>query len=77
MSLQYFKSLLQKAERIQQAIEREQGSRWKNWAYLLRLKKLRLVLKDELRQAVRDSLFGNGVGRLQPAKAQSGFRQLK
>ena len=48
MSIRYFKSLLFKSTMIQEEIERENQRRWPNWIRLLKLKKLRLAIKDRM-----------------------------
>lgn len=50
MSLQYFKSLLFRSSRIQEEIEREQKRRAPDSMRLLKLKKLRLVIKDRMQE---------------------------
>lgn len=67
MSVRLFKSLLFKSTQIQQEIEREQAKvrpdRWR----LIKLKKLRLAIKDRMARLGR---FANGTTntQLQPAK---------
>lgn len=53
--LQHFKSLLFKATQIQQEIEKEQSRRLPDWVRLLKLKKLRLKIKDKLCQFAQKS----------------------
>ncbi len=53
MSAQHFRSLLFKSAQIQQQIEQEQKQPWPNWMRLLRLKKLRLKIKDRMAKMVR------------------------
>lgn len=48
MSVQRFKSLLLKATQIQHEIEKEQRRSFPDWLRLLKLKKLRLAIKDKL-----------------------------
>jgi hypothetical protein len=48
MSIQRFKSLLLKVTRIQSEIDREQRRALPDWVRLLKLKKLRLKIKDAL-----------------------------
>jgi hypothetical protein len=48
MSVTYLRALLFKSGIIQQEIEREQSRRWPDSLRLLKLKKLRLVIKDRL-----------------------------
>lgn len=59
MSVQRFKSLLFKSTKLQLEIEKEQRRAMPNWMRLLKLKKLRLLMKDKLRtfaeQTVRNT----------------------
>lgn len=56
MSVHHFKSLLFRSAKIQEEIEKEHQSRWPNWMRLLKLKKLRLAIKDRMeRLAYRSS----------------------
>ena len=48
MSVKLFKALLYKSSQIQQKIEEESGRRWPDSLRLLKLKKLRLRIKDRL-----------------------------
>lgn len=48
MSMSYLRSLLFKSAHIQTQIEREHATRQPNWLRLLKLKKLRLLIKDKL-----------------------------
>ena len=48
MSVQHFKSLLFKSSQIQEEIEKEQRRPQPNWMRLLKLKKIRLSIKDRL-----------------------------
>lgn len=48
MSYAYLRSLLMRTARIQKEIDNEQGRKHPDWIRLLKLKKLRLVLKDRL-----------------------------
>lgn len=66
MSVQYFKSLLFKSTRIQQEIEREQGKSWPDRWRLIKLKKIRLAIKDRMEQVIRLGLEGRLSPRLQP-----------
>jgi len=50
MSARYLRSLLFKTARIQEEIEREQKAHRPDWIRLLRLKKLRLAVKDRIQQ---------------------------
>jgi uncharacterized protein YdcH (DUF465 family) len=53
MSVQHNISLLFKAAHIERQIAREQSMRNPDWERLLRLKKLRLALKDRIRRLLR------------------------
>jgi uncharacterized protein YdcH (DUF465 family) len=48
MSVRLFKSLLYKSAQIQQEIEREQKHRWPDYFRLIKLKKVRLKIKDRI-----------------------------
>ena len=50
MSIRNFKTLLLKSAKIQAEIEREQNGSRPDWMRLLKLKKLRLVLRDRLQR---------------------------
>lgn len=52
MSVNHFKSLLFKSAHLQSEIDREYQSRWPNWLRLLKLKKLRLAIKDRIEKLV-------------------------
>lgn len=52
MSARLFQSLLYKATQIQREIEREHQRRWPDSLRLLKLKKIRLVIKDRLQRMV-------------------------
>jgi uncharacterized protein YdcH (DUF465 family) len=58
MSIQRFKSLLFRSTKIQKEIEREHQSRWPNWLRLLKLKKLRLAIKDSMERLVHEGAHG-------------------
>lgn len=60
MSVKQFVSLLFKTAKIQQEIEREQKRRAPDWLRLLKLKKIRLVLKDKLVSMTRAGFPGRG-----------------
>ncbi len=62
MSVHHFKSLLFRSAKIQEEIEKEHQSRWPNWMRLLKLKKLRLAIKDRIeRLAYRSSSGKRGA----------------
>lgn len=67
MSIQHFKSLLFKSAKIQEEIEKEHQRRWPNWMRLLKLKKLRLAIKDRMVRLIDE---GTRV-RLQPIRVKS------
>lgn len=52
MSFRHFKSLLFKSMQIEIQIEREQKRPWPDWIRLLKLKKLRLMIKDRLQKMI-------------------------
>ncbi len=52
MSVKHLKSLLFKSMLIQQAIDREHQRRWPDWIRLLKLKKLRLAIKDRIEKLI-------------------------
>ena len=66
MSLQHFRSLLLKSTLIQQAIDQEHQRRWPNWIRLLKLKKLRLAIKDRLSRLA----YTRPIPALQPARVK-------
>ncbi|MFP4098418.1 MAG: DUF465 domain-containing protein [Alphaproteobacteria bacterium] len=67
MSVQHFKSLLFKSAQIQEEIEREHKRHWPDWMRLLKLKKVRLAIKDRLERIARD----HSPQRLQPVRIKS------
>lgn len=66
MSVRLFKSLLFKSNHIQQEIEREQQKAWPDRWRLIKLKKIRLAIKDRMEQVVQLGLAGRSNPRLQP-----------
>lgn len=66
MSVKRLKSLLFKSARIQKEIEQENGRRWPDWIRLLKLKKLRLAIKDSMIRLVRHQ----PGGAIRPVKAK-------
>lgn len=64
MSFRYLQSLLFKGATIQQEIEREHRATRPDWMRLLKLKKLRLAIKDKL---LRLGIAPAGNVRLAPA----------
>lgn len=68
MSVQHFKSLLFKSARIQEEIEREQNRRWPDWMRLLKLKKIRLAIKDRMTRILYQNSYGYDIGTLRPVK---------
>ncbi len=71
MSVQHFRSLLFKSTQIQQEIEKEQNRRLPDWMRLLKLKKLRLAIKDRLQEIARQGAQSRGTNRMQPAMIRS------
>jgi hypothetical protein len=53
MSVRYLKSLLVRSAKIQEHIEHEQKRRWPDQFRLLRMKKIRLAIKDRIMRLVR------------------------
>ncbi len=66
MSVKRLQSLLFKSARIQKEIEQENGRRWPDWIRLLKLKKLRLAIKDSMIRLVRHQ----PGGAIRPVKAK-------
>lgn len=52
MSFRRFTSLLFKSAQLEEQIEREQRRRWPDWMRLLKLKKLRLLIKDRIQKMI-------------------------
>ena len=78
MSVRHFKSLLFKSAQIQQEIEKEQNRRWPDWMRLLKLKKIRLAIKDRMERIVQQGAYGHGTGHLQPVRiARTGRRTAR
>lgn len=71
MSVQHFKSLLFKSTQIQQEIEKEQSRRLPDWMRLLKLKKLRLAIKDKLQEIARQGVKAREARRMQPIMIRS------
>lgn len=67
MSVQHFKSLLFKSAQIQEEIEREYNRRWPDWIRLLKLKKIRLAIKDRLERIA----FEHSPQRFRPVPIKS------
>lgn len=53
MSLRFLKSLIMKSAKIQQMIEDENKRKWPDTFRLLKLKKIRLTIKDKIFQLTR------------------------
>ncbi|MCE7887668.1 MAG: DUF465 domain-containing protein [Alphaproteobacteria bacterium PRO2] len=68
MSVHHFKSLLFKSAQIQEEIEKEQNRRWPDWMRLLKLKKIRLAIKDRMERIVQQGAYGRGGGNFQPVR---------
>lgn len=64
MSIQRIKSLLFRSKKIQKEIENEQKKLWPNWLRLVKLKKLRLFIKD----SIKNMSLNQSHLRLQPAR---------
>ena len=73
MSIQHFKSLLFRSAKIQEEIEKERRRPWPNWMRLLKLKKIRLVLKDRMERLAHQQQSG----KLQPIPVKSGRQNNK
>lgn len=71
MSVQHFKSLLFKSAQIQQEIEKEQSRHLPDWLRLLKLKKLRLAIKDRLQEITRQGESTRSARRMQPIMIRS------
>ena len=56
MSVRHFRSLLYKSAQIEKEIEKEQNRRLPNWMRLLKLKKIRLSIKDRMFEIARKSM---------------------
>ncbi len=68
MSVRHFKSLLFKSTQIQEEIEKEQDRRWPDWMRLLRLKKIRLAIKDRMERLVQQGTYEHGAGNFQAVR---------
>lgn len=68
MSDKLFKSLLFKSARIQQEIEREQSRPWPDSWRLIKLKKIRLAIRDRMERVIELGAKGMAKGQLQPVK---------
>lgn len=55
MSMKLFKSLLFKSMRIEKEIEKESKRSWKDHIRLVKLKKMRLAIKDQIQTVIRNS----------------------
>jgi len=71
MSVQRFKSLLFKATQIQQEILREQSRRLPDWIRLLKLKKIRLAIKDRMQEIAKNSEDSRAKNRRKRVTIQS------
>jgi uncharacterized protein YdcH (DUF465 family) len=58
MSFEYFKSLLHRSTLIQKEIDEEQKRRWPDKFRLIKLKKIRLFIKDRLHVIIFNGLRG-------------------
>lgn len=68
MSSKYFKSLLYKSTKLRQEILKEQKQRWPDWARLMRLKKIRLAMKDKMYDIAEQSVQAYSMKQLEPAR---------
>lgn len=68
MSVQHLKSLLFRSARIQEEIDKEHRRSWPNWIRLLKLKKLRLAIKDRMQQIILQS----ATKKLKPVRVKIG-----
>lgn len=66
MSLRHFRSLLFKSSRLQQEIDKEQRRRWPDWMKLLKMKKLRLAIKDRMQNMLAKRRLPHGMLRYEP-----------
>ncbi len=66
MSVKFFKSLLFKSAQIQTEIEREQNRVWPDWMRLLKLKKIRLSIKDKMLRLARSRADAAAYFRFSP-----------
>jgi len=71
MSVQHFKSLLFKATQIQQEIVKEQSRRLPDWMRLLKLKKIRLAIKDRMQEIAKNSKHSRAKNRKKRVTIQS------
>lgn len=67
MSIQHFKSLLYRSVKIQEEIEKEHRRPRPDWMRLLKLKKIRLAIKDRMEKLIHQS----GKATLQPIRIKS------
>lgn len=72
MSYVLFTALLMKSAKIQKEIDVEQGLRRPDWMRLLRLKKIRLKIKDRLLQTSFDARARQPISLRKPALAHVG-----
>lgn len=73
MSVRLFKSLLYKSTQIQQEIEQEHQRRWPDRFRLLKLKKIRLSIKDRLQRMLetyQTTMHGSQL-QLQPVRIRN------
>lgn len=77
MSIQRFKSLLFKSTRIQDLIQVEEKTAMPDALKLLKLKKIRLFLKDKMASMVRQGLLpDNGMQMKQTYNVGNSYSQL-
>jgi uncharacterized protein YdcH (DUF465 family) len=75
MSIKRFKSLTDRYLRIDGQIEKEQSIRRPDWLRLIRLKKLRLMIKDQIYRMARVGLYP--AKQMKPALAVSRIPRKK
>lgn len=75
MSVKRFKALTDRYFKIEKQIEREQSIRRPDWLRLLRLKKLRLMVKDQLYRLAKIGLYPTGS--MKPVLATARTRRKK
>lgn len=70
MSFQLFKSLLHKSSLIQKEIDQEHNRVWPDRFRLIKLKKIRLSIKDKLQSIIFNGVYGKET-RLKPHPSHS------
>lgn len=77
MSVQHFKSLLFKSARIQEEIDWETSRPWPDWIRLLKLKKIRLSIKDRMAKLMRSTQIQTWEPVRIPVRTKSAKNLLK